>query len=107
MNDHSTNSRVQAAELEALTTEFFPSLKRAIVLWLLRWIIGFGVIAFVVTLWPSFAWLWWAGAAVAGLSLFSMLFMRAVLRRKTATVHQRLGELDRMVEELEEDASRD
>lgn len=107
MQNNHTNSGEQIAELEALTAGFVPSLKRGLIMWAIRWAIGFGLIALAVKVWPSITWLWWVGAAVAGLSLLSMLVMQLVLQRKAASVHQRLDDLDQMVAELEEESSRD
>ncbi|SDK63648.1 hypothetical protein [Microbulbifer yueqingensis] len=101
MESYETNSREQIAELQALTAPFAVSLRRRVAMWAIRWAIGFGLIALAVQQWPSATWLWWAGAAVAGLSLVSMLAMHVILLRRTAGLQEKLEGLDRMVEEAE------
>lgn len=107
MKYYETNSKEQIAELQALTAPFAASLKRRVTMWAVRWVIGFALIAFAVQQWPSATWLWWAGAAVAGLSLVSMLVMQVVLMRKAAGVQEKLEGLDRMVEEIEDESHRE
>lgn len=107
MNNSHTNSSEQIAELEAHAAGFAPSLKRGLIMWAIRWLIGFGLIALAVKIWPSITWLWWVGAAVAGVSLLSMLVMQWVLQRKAISIRKQLGELDRIVEDLEREAERD
>lgn len=88
--------------LRAASEAFDVSLRHRLLLWLLRWIAGFAAIAVIVYLWPELAWLWWAAAAVAGLSLVLMLAIHRFVGRRAAQATRRLGEFDRFVRELEE-----
>ena len=60
------------------------SLRRRLLLWVVRWAIGFGIIAAIVRYRPDALWLWWAGAAVAGASFLLTVVMHFVLQRRIA-----------------------
>lgn len=53
------------------------SLRRRLIAWAVRWTLSFLLIALIVWYWPEFAWLWWAGAIIAMLSLATMIAMHA------------------------------
>lgn len=101
----------KSADTEALhmaAGAFTISVRRRLLLWVLRWSAGFALIAVIVYLRPGLAWLWWAGAGLAGLSLAVTLSMHVLVSRRVATAQQRIAEYERLAQEAEEAArSRD
>jgi len=69
-------------QLDALRQHSEGFLARRVTLWGIRWTIGFAVIWAVVAYEPAWRWLWWAGAALAVLSLAAILIGRGLLDRK-------------------------
>ena len=78
--------------LRAAADAFAVSVRHRLLLWLRRWIAGFAAIAVIVYLWPGLAWLWWARAAVAGLSLAVMLTAHLFVRRRVRNVNRKIAE---------------
>lgn len=74
----------EARQLHALQQDSEAFFKRRLILWGLRWAIGFAVIWAVVAYQPAWSWLWWAGAGVAALSLITILVGRVLLNRRLA-----------------------
>jgi hypothetical protein len=52
----------EAAALRTLEGETANFFRRRLVLWAVRWVIGFAIIAVVVHFQPDWFWLWWVGA---------------------------------------------
>jgi hypothetical protein len=68
-------------QLDALQRHSEGFLMRRVTLWGIRWTIGFTVIWAVVAYEPAWGWLWWVGAALAVLSLATILVGRGLLNR--------------------------
>ena len=51
--------------LNTVAVNFTQSVSRRLILWAVRWIIGFGVIALVVYFQPAWSWLWRVGGCIA------------------------------------------
>ena len=79
-------------------TEF---LRQRMSRWALRWTIGIVGILIVTAFYPGLAWLWWAGAGLALLSLALMLAGQWLISRKLARSEAALEELETTLEELE------
>lgn len=76
---------------------------RALILWAVRWTIGFGLI-WAITSWTGrFDWLWVAGLIVAGLSLATTLYWQVALARQASRTKAKLQELEELVAEMDED----
>jgi hypothetical protein len=66
--------------------------------------LGFAAIAVVVHFYPALSWLFWAGAAVAALSLVVTLSIHAFANRRLNLGKRRLDEYERIAREAEEHA---
>lgn len=81
-------------QLDALRQQSEGFFTRRLVLWGIRWSIGAVLIWAVVAYEPAWNWLWWVGAAIAALSLTTILVGRMLLNRKfvqTATIAEALA----------------
>jgi membrane protein implicated in regulation of membrane protease activity len=85
---------------EALT----GSVKRRLLLWGVRWTLGFAAIAVAVHFYPTLTWLYWAGAGVAAVSLVVTLSIHAFAQRRLDFGKRRLDEYERIAREAEEKA---
>ena len=98
----STRAEVQDA-LESMGDKFLAQTNRALVMWAIRWSIGFAII-WAVTSWTGqFDWLWTAGIVVAVATLVFTLAMRWVIAHKINNVRERKQQLDDMLAELNEE----
>lgn len=88
------------SELVSLSAGLTQSLQRRLVMWAVRWLIGFGIVAAVVHFWPSVAWLWWAAAAVAALSLITLLIVHFVVQRRIGVAQARIAEAELLAQQL-------
>lgn len=91
----------EGQEIDAAAATLMKSIKRRLVLWAIRWVIGFGLIALAVRFWPNLGWLWWVGAAVASLSLVVMVAMHFFVQRRMAEVKARLEAAEAQAAALE------
>ncbi len=88
--------------LTALDAVMFSETRRGLIVWTMRWTIGFTII-WATTAWTGrFDWLWWAGAAVAATSLAWTAWLRLVVARKITRLNHKLDELDDILAELPE-----
>ena len=96
---------IETYELAAMSAGLSQSLIRRLVMWAARWLIGFAIVAAVVHFWPSASWLWWAAAAIAALSLASLVVMHALVQHRIAAVQSSAAAVDRLAEQLAAGAS--
>lgn len=101
-NDESVSYRAEIEALDRLGGGFRVSARHHLKLWLIRWAIGFGLIAIVVHMKPDWSWLWWWGAAFALALPAATLAANALLGRKIRRVQRRYAELEDLVERLDE-----
>ncbi|MCZ8252145.1 MAG: hypothetical protein O9318_06725 [Hylemonella sp.] len=87
-------------ELAAMSAGLTQSLQRRLVLCAVRWLIGFGIVAAVAHFWPSAAWLWWAAAAAAGLSLVTLFATHFLVQRRIGVAQTRIAEAERMAQQV-------
>ena len=71
--------------------------------WAVRWTIGLVGILVITAFFPDLAWMWWAGAVLALLSLSLMLAGQWLISRKLARAQSSLDNLEGTLEELEAD----
>lgn len=96
MSDIDTNRDVLTALDAVISTET----RRALIIWALRWTIGFAII-WAVTAWTErFDWLWWVGAVVAGTSFAWTVWLRLLVGRRVTRLNHKLDELDDILAEL-------
>lgn len=77
--------------------------RKRLLLWAIRWAIGFGLIAIAVYFNPDWSWLWWVGAAVAALSLALIVVSSLFLKRKLARTTQKMSELEERIQDIDND----
>lgn len=82
--------------LDEVAATFSHSVKRRLIMWCVRWTIGFGIIALVVRFWPALSWLWWVGAGVAVLSLALTVTMSWVVHRRVGMVRRAVIDVERL-----------
>ena len=92
------------SELRRAGAVFAGSIRRRLALWAVRWTIGFIAIGIAAYLEPTLAWLFWAGAGLAGVSLVVTLTGYWMLRRRLAVAERRIDENERIVREAEQHA---
>ncbi|GJM02443.1 MAG: hypothetical protein DHS20C08_09440 [Rhodomicrobium sp.] len=63
-------------------------------LWAIRWVIGFGLIWLVVSYYPDYSWLWWAGCLLAALSLAVIIVSTYILNRKLGEITEKIAAID-------------
>ena len=90
--------------LNTLAADFTQSISRRLILWAVRWIIGFGIIALAAYFQPEWSWLWWVGGSIAALSLAITLTMHFVMQRKFAEVRRKMEEAERLAAEIGDEA---
>lgn len=88
-------------ELRSLKESSDSFLTRRIVLWVIRWIIGFAIIGIVVYFKPGWSWLWWVGLGFAVITPISALLSKIFLDRKLRQVQSTLAELERSIDDAD------
>ncbi len=88
------------SELASMSAGLTQSLQRRLVMWAVRWLIGFGIVAAVVHFWPSVSWLWWAAAAFAALSLITLLVVQFIVQRRIGVAQTRIAEAELLAQQL-------
>lgn len=73
---------MEIAELSHLRKSAEASIKRALIFWTLRWLIGFSVIAIITYYMPSARWLWYLGAGACLVSLIFLVTMRLLFSKQ-------------------------
>ena len=94
-----------SAELNELAASFDGSIRRRLILWVVRWTLGFVAIAVAVQWRPRLAWLWWAGAIVAFISLLTLILVHVVARRRVELARERIAEYHRLATSNEQEDS--
>jgi len=79
---------------EELDSFFYSRLFR----WLLRWSIGFGIIALVTDAYPNVFWLWYVGLGFALISLGFLVIVHFFLKRMTKEIVVEIGEIGEMAD---------
>lgn len=79
-------------------------LRKQLINWTVRWIIGFILVGVVFYLTPNSGWLWWVAVIVAALSLLSILTLAVLTRRKLDATRAKLSAADEFAKCLEEAA---
>jgi len=91
------------SELDEMRKTLAGSVRRRLILWAVRWVLGFAAIAAVVHFYPTHSWLFWAGAVVAALSLIVTLSIHAFAKRRLDVGKRRLDEYERIAREASSD----
>ena len=78
------------ARLESLRSTIVGSARQRLILWAVRWALGFCAIGVIAYFWPGLTWLFWVGLAVAATSLVLTLSLRAVALKRIDRASRRL-----------------
>jgi hypothetical protein len=88
-----------ADDLDQIRSDTTSFVKQRLVMWAVRWCIGFAIIWVVVSFWPNLDWLWWAGATVALASLAFLLLSRWFISRRLDRTSSLIGQAKRKISE--------
>ena len=102
IHDDRVSYQAEMEALDRLGAGFRSSARHQLGTWLIRWAIGFALIAIVVELKPDWSWLWWWGAAFALALPAATLVATAPLHRRIGRVRRRYADLEDLVERLGE-----
>ncbi len=101
--------RFDTTEFDQLRADSATFIKQRLIIWAIRWTIGFALIFVIVAYWPSLSWLWWAGGIVALASLVFLLagqwFIGSRIDRTTDRVRKAEAEI-REIERAEREEQR-
>lgn len=90
-------------ELDLIGGDFSKFTRQRLIMWGIRWIIGFAIIWAVVSFQPNWSWLWWVGGAVALVSLALLLSGQWLVTRKIkkadATIKRLSAEVEKSSQE--------
>lgn len=98
MENQADQNREELNDLQQDTSAF---LKRRLILWAVRWTIGFAIIGVVVYFNPQWSWLWWAGVGFAALTPLIALISQWLIRRLVRRTEKALAELEDAMGELD------
>lgn len=74
-----TMSQQQESPVDAVAaiadTVIDKHVRKQVIIWCVRWTLGFALIWWVTAKWPSIAWLWYVGIATALVSLISIFLI--------------------------------
>ena len=90
-------------EFQSLRRGWSAFTYRRLVLWLIRWTIGFALIGLFAALYPELSWLWWVGIGVAMLAPVTALASQWLVSQKLRQAESALAELEEAMDELEQD----
>lgn len=96
----------QRAEVEGLARGFSINVRRALVLWAIRWACGLAAAIWIGRTVEWLAWLPAATAAVALVSLGSIFLIRARVNRRILATRARLDQLERTLRVAERATTR-
>lgn len=92
-------ARAARAEADLLAEKFGQDLRRALILWAVRWVATFLLIWFVTAASGGFRWLWWLGLAAAVASLVLTLAIKRRMSRRLERLDDRFDALERALAE--------
>lgn len=92
-------ARAARAEADALAVSFDRDVKRALILWVVRWIIGFLLIWFITGVSGGLRWLWWVGIIAAIGSLVATMALKRRMSRKLDRLNGAFDDLERTLTE--------
>lgn len=92
-----SQARATRAEADKLAERFDQDVRRALILWLIRWIVGFLLIWFVTAVSGGLGWLWWVGIIAAVASLIATLAIKRTMSRRFDSLNESFDELERVL----------
>ena len=91
------------SELDAIRAETDAFMRQRYIFWIIRWVIGFALIALIVWFYPDWSWLWWVGAGVALFSLAVLIFGQRALRHKMEQTERTVNEAEAEIRALKDE----
>jgi len=86
-------------ELDGISGDFSKFTRQRLIIWGIRWIIGFAIIWAIVSFQPQWSWLWWVGGAVALASLALLLsgqwLVNRQIKKTDATIRRASAEIEK------------
>lgn len=104
IRDEESEFRFPAGEIDGLRSQTRSFVKQRLILWTVRWAIGFGLIWLSVSIWPQLSWLWWVGVSVALASLAILLGSKWLIARRFDQTTDRIRQAEAEIIELEQEA---
>jgi len=77
------------------------SLKKRLIMWAIRWIIGFVIIWLITAYYPQASWLWLVGIVTASAFLVFVLAGSWMLKRRFEMAETRISRAEQEIRELE------
>ena len=100
--DHEITGSARA-DVDAIGANVSALVTRAVIMWAIRWTIGFALI-WAITAWTGrFGWLWTAGIVVAGLSLAITVAFQIFFARKLRETHAQLDRMNQALDDYEDE----
>lgn len=84
-------------ELQSLRSDWSAFSRRRLVLWGVRWTIGFAIIGVVVYSNPEWSWLWWFGLGFALLTPITASIGQRIVSRKLREAEKSLAALEETI----------
>jgi len=92
-------ARLPIDESDEIGSEFASFFKRRIVMWAVRWTIGFALTGVLVSFRPEYEWLWWITGGLALVSLLLLLLGQWLVQRKLAQTTTKIDDVNAIVRE--------
>lgn len=93
----------QHNELDGISRGFSKYIRQPLILWGVRWIIGFAIIGVIVFFQTQWSWLWSVGGSVVVASLALLLstqfIMNSKIKETDATIRRLKAELEKVSQE--------
>jgi Flp pilus assembly protein TadB len=90
-----------ARELDEEEIAWKRQLRKQMLMWLIRWTIGFAIIAIIYSYQPGWTWLWWSGIAIATVSLVFNVVLGMMMHRHFRRARQQFKEADAFAASIE------
>lgn len=88
------NSNENIEELFQIQESSNKFIKKRLILWVIRWVIGFSIIGVVVHYNENLAWLWWVGIGFALITPILSFFTQKYVNKKLMETHEKIQHLD-------------
>jgi len=103
-DDHASEDfSFDRSELDAMRADTAVFMRQRLVMWGIRWTIGFGLIALVVWYNPDLTWLWWVGGAVALTSLAFLIVGQKLMQSRINKTESRIQQAESDIRAHESD----
>jgi hypothetical protein len=84
-------------ELDALEESNKGFVKKRMIFWFIRWVIGFSIIGVVVHYKPSLSWLWWGGLAICLVTPLMVISSTLFLKKKSISIKDKVQDIQKEI----------